>query len=151
MCVQEVNGSQDCKSHYLSHFAVLFIVAGAKRSIAESYNQFMLTFNCVRHTKPKIQPISHSSHTPIHSPQSHPTLSYTAHIDIYHPLMYRAYSDTFHPLTYRAHSDFSLIQSPQLSHRVQCHIKHTPFIVHAYMTIHMHTHTHTYIPHNFDQ
>jgi hypothetical protein len=35
-CVQEVNGSQDCKSHYLSHFAVLFIDARTKRSIAES-------------------------------------------------------------------------------------------------------------------
>ena len=37
MCVQRLDDSQFCNSHYVSHFAAFFIVVRAKISVAESY------------------------------------------------------------------------------------------------------------------
>ena len=35
MCVQRLDDSEFCNSHYVSHFAAFFIVTGAKTSLAE--------------------------------------------------------------------------------------------------------------------
>ena len=42
MCVQRLDDSlKFCNSHYLSHFAAFFIDAGTKRSVVESFDNFM--------------------------------------------------------------------------------------------------------------
>jgi hypothetical protein len=43
MCVQRLDDSLICNSHYLSHFAAFFIDAGTKRSVVESFNKFSLS------------------------------------------------------------------------------------------------------------
>ena len=48
-CVQEVDDSRICNSHYVSHFAALFIVARTKRSIVKSCIRFTIKC-CLYHS-----------------------------------------------------------------------------------------------------